>query len=170
MKTTLKKGIVQSLLVLAIAMPAATPAADWVACNDCSAATDEELGAYRGGYLAGNGLELVIGIKDSIFVDGVLQVVHTINLGQLAGGLNQSLADQYLGKMGSVSQFGSGNSISPTLLNSLQSGPYTIIQNSLDHAVIRNLTEISASITVLDLYRNMNLKAQMNQQLINAMQ
>ena len=169
MKTTIKKGIVQSLLVLAIAMPAATPAADSVACNDCSAATDEELGAYRGGYLAGNGMEIVIGIKDSIFVDGVLQVVHTINLGQLAGGLNQSLADQNLGKMGAVYQFGSGNSISPTMLNSLQSGPYTIVQNSLDHAVIRNLTEISASITVLDLYRDMNLRAQMNQQLINAM-
>jgi len=169
MKITIKKRFVQSLLVLAITMPAAAPAADSVACKDCSAATDEELGAYRGGYLANNGLEIVVGIKDSIFVDGVLQVVHTINLGQLAGGLNQSLADQYLNKIGAVYQFGAGNSISPTVLNSLQSGPATIIQNSLDHAVIRNLTEISASITVLDLYRDMNLRAQMNQQLINAM-
>jgi hypothetical protein len=170
MRGLMKKTIVQTFLVLAMAMPASyATAADYTECGNCYAATDDELGALRGGYVAGNGMEILIGIKDTIFVDGVLQVVNTLNLPPLGGGLDRSLPDKLLDKMVTVRQFGAGNSISPALLNSLQSGQYTFIQNSLDHTVIRTVTEINASVTVLDMYRDMNLRSLMNQQLINAM-
>ncbi len=170
MKTTTKKRLVQIFLTLALAIPAGqSSAADSAQCEGCSVATDQELGTMRAGYDAGGGLEILVGIKEAVFFNGVLQVVNTLNLPELVSGLGQPISDnKLLDKVATVLQFGGGNSISPGLLNNLQSGHYTFIQNSLDHAVVRKVTEITASVTALGMYRDMNLRSMMNQQLINA--
>ncbi|KAF0219265.1 MAG: hypothetical protein FD174_2351 [Geobacteraceae bacterium] len=168
MKTTVKKRVMQTFLVLAMAMPAShASAADSAECKGCGAATDQELAAMRGGYVAGDGLEITFGIERAVFVNGMLQAVNTLNIPKLGSGPGQALPDQLLDNMLIVRQNGAGNSISPAL-NSQQSGLFTLIQNSLDHAVIKNVTQINASVNVLNTFRDMNMRSLMNQQLVNA--
>lgn len=157
-------------MILAISLPAGhLYAEDSTLCAGCSSSTDLELGSMRGGYDAGGGLEIFVGIKEAVYFNGVLQVVNTLNLPELLTGKGQSLTDsQSLDKVATVLQFGQRNSISPGMLNNLQPGRYTFIQNSLDQAVVRKVTEISASVTALGIYQNMNLRSMINQQLVSA--
>lgn len=143
-------------------------AADSPSSAPGNAMSDRELASLRGGYITGSGLEIAVGIKDSVFVDGVLQVMNTLNLPPLGENSGHLTAEQLSDRTTTVRQFGPGNTIAPGLFNNLQPGQFTVIQNSLDHAVIRNVTEISATVTVLNLYRDMNLRSVMNQQLVNA--
>ena len=122
----------------------------------------------RGGYVAGDGLEILVGIKDYVLFNGALQVVNTVNLPALGTGVGQPSSDQVLDRTVDVHKFGSGNDIPQSTLDSLQSGRFTFIQNSLDHAVIRKVTEISASVTVLETYRQLNMRSMMNHQLVNS--
>lgn len=169
MNKTARKRVVQVFLVLSIAVPGAhSSAEDSAECLNCSTATDQELGGLRGGYVAGEGMEILIGIKDYVLLNGALQVSNTLNLPPLGTGAGQVSSDQVLDKMVTVQKYGEGNDISSGVLNNLQSGNFTFIQNSLDHAVIRKVTEISATVTVLDTFRQLSLRSMMTQQLVNA--
>jgi hypothetical protein len=54
-------------------------------------------------------------------------------------------------------------------LSSLMSGLITTVQNTLDRRVIDNITIISASVTALQHFREMQLAHAINSQLIDAL-
>ena len=170
MRTGMKTHLFMVALVVATVTGAARSAyAEQAVCNDCSFATDPELENIRGGFVAGDGLEISFGIEKAVFVNGVLQAVSTLNLPGWGSEQGQTLSDQVLSNMVVLRQSGNNNMIAPNLVANSPSGLFTYIQNSLDNAVIKNITQINASVNSLNMYRDMNLKSMMNQQLLNAM-
>ncbi|MBJ6727971.1 hypothetical protein [Geomesophilobacter sediminis] len=131
--------------------------------GECKHASSSELDEIRGGYVADNGVEFALGIAKSIMVNGIPVVLNTLNLGSsdLAAATGSS-------RNVNLIQNGAGNSVDPNILASQAAGNFTFIQNSLDRAVIQNLTKIDATVTVRGLYRDMNLSSVLNQQLINS--
>lgn len=168
MKTAMNKHVLRAVLLMATVMAASHSAyADSVACGDCSFVTDLELENIRGGFVSGDGLEITFGIEKTVFVNGVLQAINTLNMQKW--GSSQTLSDQVLSNMAILRQTGDNNSIVPNLVANSQGGFFTYIQNSVDNTVIKNVTQISATVNALNMFRDMNLKSMMNQQLLNAM-
>lgn len=166
--TTKGKGHMWKIaLLLAIMMSATNSAhADSAECNDCRPVASSELELIRGGYLGGDGLEVTFGIERAVFINGILQATSTLNVPLLGSESSQALPDHLLSNAMIVRQNGVNNKID---IAGGQSGLFTFIQNSLDFAAIKNVTQINATVNVLDTYRNMNLRSLINQQLINAM-
>lgn len=168
MKTATKKHVLRAVLLMATAMAACHSAyADSVACGDCSFVTDQELEIIRGGFVS-DGLEITFGIEKTVFVNGVLQAINTLNIQDWGSKQSQTLSDQALANMAILRQNGDNNSLVPNLVANSQGGLFTYIQNSVDNTVIKNVTQISATVNSLNMFRDMNLKSLMNQQLINA--
>lgn len=169
MKTATKKHVLRAVLLMATVMVASHSAyADSVACGDCIFATDSELEIIRGGFVSNDGLEITFGIEKTVFVNGVLQAINTLNIQDWNSKQSQTLSDQVLANMVILRQNGDNNSLVPNLVANSQGGLFTYIQNSLDNTVIKNVTQISATVNSLNMFRDMNLKSLMNQQLINA--
>ena len=133
---------------------------------DSQGASNKELSDVRGGYVAGNGLEILFGIDKILAVNGVPLTSDSLNF---AFGADRWAASGSSGSTTRKIQNGANNSIDLTLLNTLRPESFTFIQNTMDQAVIRNTTKIDVSVTVLDLYRDLNLSSIMNRQLIDSL-
>ena len=129
-------------------------------------AEDREISDTRGGLVSGDGLEFALGIEKFIYVNGILEATNTLNIVKDAKGVPQLAPGQPLGSMLTLVQKGPGNTFDP---GNLQSGFFTVIQNSLDQQTIRNIDKISATITVLPLLRAINQEAVLNQGLIKSL-
>ena len=166
MKKTRTRFFMQFTVIFFITCATGFTAAEQDPLKECRSASNSELGDVRGGYLAGNGMELSFGIEKMLAVNGVLLSNDTLSfmLGEAADLVGPAVSGSMANK---VVQNGAGNSLSPALLEGLGTG--TFIQNSMDRALIQNTTTMDVSITVRDLYRDLNLSSTVNQQLIHSL-
>jgi hypothetical protein len=127
-------------------------AVNTVELKGCSAVSDHDLDAIRGGFVGAGGLEVALGIVKAVSVDGVLQTTSTITIPNLA----------------------SQNGITPVQVSNLQSnnavfvqntGNQIVVQNGLDQKTIQNVTTINVTTNALSLIRGQNLMSNINQQL-----
>lgn len=165
MRQSKKKSLLQFAAILCITCATGLNGAEPDPFGACRSADDGELSAVRGGYVSGSGLEIAFGIDKIVAVNNVL--LTNDNLSFVLGGGADS------GAMGSMAtkvvQSGAGNVLGADLMRGLGSGSFTFIQNSLDGALIRNSTAIDISVTVRDLYRDLDLSSTLNRQLINSL-
>lgn len=106
-----------------------------------AAVTDDTLGQTRGGIRVGDDLTIAIGLTRSGSVNGVEQYSSVLRIDDLAA---MNLSGRGIAGA-TLIQNGSGNLVSPAVLDSLSNGYATIIQNSLDnqHIETRNVFDIA---------------------------
>lgn len=158
------------LLLAAILLTAWPPAFGQDALSNTTAATDQELSKARGGFVTDEGLLVSFGIDRAIYVNGVLNTASNFSITRADdGSLYQSVSAHPGINDVKVIQLGPGNSVSlDKMTGSLLTGPFTVIQSSLDNQFIKNTTTVSASVTNLNLFRDMNLTSLISQQMIHA--
>lgn len=165
MKRSKKRTFMQFAAICCITGATGLTGAEPDHLSECRSAGDYELSEVRGGYVGNNGLEIAFGIEKIVAVNNVLLTNDTLSFA-FGGGADS-------GAMGSMAtkvvQSGTGNVLAADLLGGLGSGSFTFIQNSLDGALIRNSTAMDISVTVRDLYRDLNLSSTLNRQLINSL-
>lgn len=163
--------IIQYLSVLALLYPGQPSQAGTFEIEQ-AAASDQELAHIRGGFVTNDGLLVSFGIDRAIYVNGVLDTASSLRLDQTTGGAGQQqfTASAVGGNAVKVVQIGpqGSNVFNASKIVSSLPGGFTVIQNSLNHQVISNSTIINASVTNMNLFRDMNLSVALRQQLINA--
>lgn len=165
MKTSKKGSLLQFVAILCITGATGINGAETDPFTESRSADDSELSQVRGGYVGGNGLEVSFGIDKIVAVNNVLLTNDTLSF-VLGAGADASAMGSMATK---VIQSGTGNMLAADVLSGLGSGSFTFIQNSLDGALIRNSTAMDISVTVRDLYRDLNLSSALNRQLIDSL-
>jgi len=163
--------IIQYLFVLALFYPVQPSQAGTFEIEQ-AAASDQELARIRGGFVTNDGLLVSFGIDQAIYVNGVLNTASSLRVDQTTGGAGQpqftaSVTGMSAVKVVQIGPQGSNIFNLGKVASSLPGG-FTVIQNSLNNQVISNATVINASVTNMNLFRDMNLSAALRQQLINA--
>ena len=163
MKRTVAGVLIGILLAAGMAMGGpsfARAETDWL--GDLEIVSAEGLDAMRGGYKTGTDLMFSFGIEKAVYVNGVLEATSSLNLLQPGGEGSQVLQVPAF----NLIQKGGGNFSAFTSPEHGFQG--TIIQNSLDRQRIQTFTKISVGLNVLGAFRENNLSAIMNQQLIRS--
>jgi hypothetical protein len=128
----------------------------------------QELDATRGGYKAGTDLMFSFGVEKATYLNGVLQATSYLNLLQPGGEGSQASqvpVFKLIQNGSSLPNIGTNFSAFTLPVDGFQG---TIIQNSLDQQRIAHITKISVGLNVLGAFRENNLSAIMNQQLIRS--
>ena len=149
--------------------------------ENCRVATADELGEMRGGFdLNAGDLHLSFSIERVTFINGALVATTSLSIPSLNSlGNPQTLADSINQQAIIASlQNTAGSNYNP--VTSVQNGPNntftlpdglnqstsaltTIIQNTLDNQVIRNMTILNATLTSQALVRTMAISSSLNQ-------
>lgn len=145
-------GVLATQLTLAAAAPALGERDVW---EGMPAVADQELEGMRGGYFDRDGVRILFGIEQAVFVDGMLQAVTRLNPEDGPGGLATSpltgdsgwLTDAgvQLFRLGQPLQL-AGDELAPSSF-------LTVVQNSQDQRVIDTLTRIDAVVHGLTALR-----------------
>ena len=175
MRTSAQRQLAKTVFLLAAVLWAFSPVAATAYLFDSSdAVSSAHLDTMRGGFITGNGLKISLGIEKAVMIGGVLQTLNTLNIPDLAdpNGVPQSIAStpspQDSPAVQPIAVANTGlNPATGTLV--FNDGYNTVIQNSLDQETIQNLTIVNATVSNVDLYREMQLMTRINEQLINAL-
>jgi hypothetical protein len=169
MRTTVRKLLIVLALAAVMALWGPSSArADADGFGGAEIVSAEGLDAMRGGYKAGTDLMFSFGIEKAVYVNGVLEAASSLNLLQPGGGssqLSQVPSFTLIQKGSSLPNIGTNFSAFTLPEHGFQG---TIIQNSLDYQKIQTFTKISVGLNVLGAFRENNLSAIMNQQLIRS--
>ena len=135
-------------------------------------ASDQELSLLRGGFVTDDGLLVSFGIERATYVNGVLDTASNFSVSRIAGvsGLQQSaLSAGNAVKIIQIGPAGSNVFAPGTAAANILPGGFTVIQNSLNNQLVNNITTINASVTNLNLFRNMNLTHSISEQVIHGL-
>lgn len=120
---------------------------------DLAQVEDRDLAETRGGYQFPSGFEISFGIERAVYIDGVLQTLTTFNIPSLTTtSLQTAQAFSALFSNGSATS-------APADVARLLSALPTLVQNSLNNKTISSLTTINATVTALELFREINLSS-----------
>lgn len=180
---TFLKALKAALCTAACFSPAAHTATFTHGFEDCRVATADELGEMRGGFdFNAGGLHLSFSIEKVTFINGALVATTSLNIPSLNSlGNPQTIADnnnlqaaianlQKAAGRGynpvTTVQNGPKNTFTlPDGLNLSTSALTTVIQNTLDNQVIRNMTILNATLNSQALIRAMAISSSLNQAL-----
>ena len=134
--------------------------------NELHAVNDWELDSMRGGYASSGGVEISFGIETAVFIDGILQAVTSFNSASSIVNLpDPRIVVQNAGLIStSGGQLAQGG-LSPMMMDveAVRSHLFTVVQNSQDHSVIDNITQINATVSSLEIYRQINFLSSLQQ-------
>jgi len=128
----------------------------------------QELDATRGGYQAGQDLMFSFGVEKATYLNGVLVATSSLNLlqpGGEGGQVSQVPVFKLVQNGSGIPNIGKDFSAFTLPGQGFQG---TILQNSLDKQWITNVTKISVGLNILGAFRENNLSAIVNQQLIHS--
>lgn len=184
----MKTRITATLLKVALCTAACfSPTAQTSTLNhgfeDCRVATADELGEMRGGFdLNAGGLHLSFSIERVTFINGALVATTSLNIPSLNTiGNPQTLADS-VNQQAIIAGLQNAASSSYNPVTAVQTGPNntytlpdglnlsttaltTVIQNTLDNQVLRNMTILNATLNSQALVRAMAISSSINQAL-----
>ncbi len=139
--------------------------------GELRAVTDLELAHMRGGYSSAGGVEVAFGIESAVFIDGTLQAVTSFNStspgvtlpgdlaivdnAELSAAVRQELVTDQL-SAGSMD------------VEAVRTQLVTVVQNSEDHRIIDNITQLNATVTSLEAFRQSRFFDALQQQIIAA--
>lgn len=154
-----------SLLVLGAGAPQAVlagtgPTADWLAVSD------SRLDQARGGFEAGNGLQLSLGVERLVSINGNLVASSNFSIADVTK-MSAAEARMASDALSAVTvQNGAGNMLQPDL--ALQGMGGLLIQNSLNDQMIRSQTTISTTVNSLSMLKNLNFEGSLRDALSSA--
>lgn len=149
------------------------------------AATAERLDALRGGFEAAPGLKVSFGMVRSVSINGELVSRTSFELPDMSriteaqarvaslamrdAGLVQNGPGNFVQRdlPGTVSAGSVASQAIPASLSGL--GAATVIQNSLDNQVIRQITEISTSVNTLGVLKTVNAQAALRDAMLGSL-
>lgn len=172
LKTWCQKSSLWAAMLLQMVLAAASPV--WAGpefLNELHAVNDWELDSMRGGYASSGGVEISFGIETAVFIDGILQAVTTFNSASPIVNLpDPRVVVQNAGLISNSGVQLVQGGPSPMVMDAeaVRSHLFTIVQNSQDHSIIDNITQINATVSSLKIYREINFLSSLQQQLINA--
>jgi hypothetical protein len=110
------------------------------------------LATVRGGFDLGGGLEASLGIERAVYIDGNLVTYTSVNIPDLAHVTTQQ-AMALASALSTVNvQSGPGNTFDPSSLGKTTAA--TVIQNTLNNQVIRNITTLNVGVNTLGAFRD----------------
>lgn len=154
--------IIGAVAVLAAAAPVSGQVlTELDGLNAREVVSDQELDGMRGGYVTNDGLEVLFGIQQAVFVDSRLQAVSP-QLVLSATGKAVSLSS--LERFQAITGAGTIQAGSSTIVL-----PQTIIQNALNGVSIDAVTVINTAVMNLSVVRSMNISSMLTGQLIQSL-
>jgi len=156
--------IIGTVAVLAAAAPVSAQVLSELDGLDArEVVSDQELDGMRGGYVTNDGLEVLFGIQQAVFVDSRLQAVSPQLVLSATG---QAVSPSSLERFQTITGAGTGT---------IQAGsssivlPQTIIQNALNGVSIDAVTVINTAVMNLSVVRSMNISSMLTGQLIQTL-
>lgn len=139
-------------LLWACPAPARDLTADWAAVSE------ETLDTVRGGFDAGNGLILSLGVERLVSINGNLVASSNFSISDLTK-LSADEARVASAALSAVTlvQNGAGNSYQPDL--AARPLAALVIQNSVNDQAIRSQTTINTTVNSLSLLKSLNLES-----------
>jgi hypothetical protein len=128
----------------------------------------DTLDQMRGGFDAGNGLEVAFGIDRAVYVNGDLVTSTSFNIPDVAH-ITQAQAAAMAAALNSVTlvQIGPNNSFDPSSLSHAQLG--TVVQNTLNNQNIQTITTLTTTVNTLNVFRQMNFQDALQQAQLNSL-
>mgnify|MGYP006285043435 CR=1 FL=1 len=123
------------------------------------------LAEQRGGLLNADGLKVTVGLESLVRINGNVESRDRIRVPDLSGDTAQRL---FSGDRVQIVQNGPGNSLPADLADSI-SGMGTVIQNSLDNQTIQHLKALNIDISGLEGYREGQLGARVQTQILDSL-
>ena len=130
--------------------------------------SDAEMSSLRGGFITSDGIEITIGYEQAAFINGILQTKLALDISQLK---RQDDVSDLAGSVAPVRviQNGQGNA-APRFSTPLPDASYlTLIQNSLDHQTLQNLTVLNVDIKNIPSLHPSSFGNLINDQILNAL-
>jgi len=156
--------IIGAVAVLAAAAPVSGQVlTELDGLDDREVVSDQELDGTRGGYVTNDGLEILFGIQQAVFVDSRLQAVSPQRVLSATG---KAISLSSLERFQAITGSGTGT---------IQAGsstivlPQTIIQNALNGVSIDAVTVINTAVMNLSVVRSMNISSMLTGQLIQSL-
>lgn len=145
-------------LALMAALPAQAAPPEAAALFDLPPVSDARLDRMRGGFSIGGGsgqVQLSLGIERMTFINGELAAVN--RMGQSVGGGLRVISN------------GVGNTFDSAIVRGLLPGTLgTVIQNSMDNQVIRNLNVLHVTVTSQELARSLAVRSMVSDSVARA--
>ncbi len=134
---------------------------------------DLDLDRVRGGFDAGNGLQVSFGIERAVYINGSLVTTTSLNVSDAAGAVR---GQSPVGTVASAVASGSGLTlIQNGAGNTFLTGPIsaatlgTVVQNTLNDQKIQNITSINAAVNSLQVLRAQNFESTLRGALIDSL-
>lgn len=150
-----------AFLISSLLAPCVTAYAEVDELDAWQAIPDDDLDTQRGGFVTDAGVSISFGIERAVIIGGVIQATQTFDVPGIGGAPSGEMENQVR-----IVQNGPGNTLA---LDSLPVGVATLIQNSLDHATIENITIINAAVTNMDFVRLAQVGASLGEQLMRSL-
>jgi hypothetical protein len=134
------------------------------------AVNERSLDKVRGGFDAGNGLQISFGIERAVYINGSLVTTTSLNvsdLGKVVGG-QAAVTSAVAGSSNlTLIQNGAGNTFITGPVSAATLG--TVVQNTLNDQKIQSVTSINATVNSLQMVKAQNFEASMRGALIDAL-
>lgn len=126
-----------------------------------------ELAELRGGFVTSLGREISIGIERAVVVNGEAQLTYTANFADYSG--NMSNHGNSAEDMVSIVQIGENNIVTEDVMHALSGGFSTLLQNSLDNQVIKNITTFNVELRDHGINQSSQLGDLINYQIVQSL-
>ncbi len=134
------------------------------------AVNERGLDRVRGGFDAGNGLQISFGIERAVYVNGSLVTTTNLSVSDLGrvvagqGGVSAAAAGS---SNLSLLQNGAGNTLITGPVSAATLG--TVVQNTLNNQKIQSVTTINATVNSLQMLKAQNFESSMRGALTDAL-
>lgn len=164
MRLLKKLKIAGVVTALATGVPASAEVLPEIGCLDlCDVVSDQELDSMRGGFITDEGLSVLFGIQQAVFLDGRLQAVTPLLTFSSTG---KDVPLSSLERFQTIMTGGSGVAAAGSSAIVL---PQSIIQNDLNGITIEAVTIINAAVSSSSLVRSMNISSMLTGQIIQSL-
>ena len=165
-------GLVVTMTSWATAARAEIEAAD-ADFGSYAAVSDEDLNGMRGGFLLaedGVSFKINFGLRRETYINGELVASSTLSVEQVGVGLQGMLSNDQLNQVNLVQNGLQNTFVAGQMMDTMRPSFATVIQNSLDGQMIRNVNVIDAQIQSLDLARASALQSSFTETLVGTLQ
>ena len=129
-----------------------------------------ELDRVRGGFDAGNGLQISFGIERAVYINGTLVTTTSLNvaeLGRVSGGAAAATSAAAGSGNLTLIQNGAGNTFVTGPMSAATLG--TVVQNTLNDQKIQSVTAINATVNSLQMIRAQNFQSSLRGAITDAL-
>ena len=166
------RGLITALAFWATAVHADVEAAS-ADFGVYAAVSDKELDGMRGGFLLvedSASFKINFGLRRETYINGELVASTALSVEQVGMGLQGMLSNEQLNQINLVQNGLQNTFVAHQAMDTVRPSFATVIQNSLDGQMIRNVNVIDAQIQSLDLAQANALQSSFTEMLVGTLQ